>query len=294
MYKKTETILDKICAHKFLEIKKRKEDIPLSELKEAIKKRKTLENNFFLKNITERTLSKATAEPKGSEVFLSDPSTIAQGPDRKISLIAEIKRSSPSNLGKPFRENFNIEEIVRIYAQGGARAISVIVDEKFFMGSRSYLEEVARLSSLPILYKEFVIDEYQIYEARSLGASAILLMASILDLEKLDQFCKLANSLGLDVLVEVHDKIELEEVLEIKPQIIGVNNRDLKTLEINLENFSNLSKLIPEGIVRVCESGIYTRADVDLVREAGADAILVGTSLMRASDIGQAISELGI
>ncbi len=207
-----------------------------------------------------------------------------------IKFIAEVKKASPS--AGIIREDFNYVNIAIEYEAGGASAISVLTDKEFFMGDIRYLSEIKQLVNVPVLRKDFVIDPYQIYEARAAGADSILLIARILTKEQMDTFLTLAHELEMECLVEVHDKDELEKVVETEAAIIGINNRNLDTLETNLETTFQLESLIPEEKIIVSESGIKTRADILKLEEAGIDAILIGETLMRSKDIFLKTKEL--
>lgn len=207
-----------------------------------------------------------------------------------LSVIAEIKRMSPSE--GLIREDFNPENIARIYQDNGASAISVLTDSEFFGGSDDYPMLVKQTVNLPGLRKEFIVDSYQVLESRVIGADAILLIASVLDTFELADFLQQASEMELNCLVEVHDPQELECALKAGASIIGINNRNLKTFEVSLDTSIDLRSHIPEGIITVSESGIHTHDDMVRLEEAGFDAVLVGTSLMRAEDIGKALRGL--
>jgi indole-3-glycerol phosphate synthase len=207
-----------------------------------------------------------------------------------ISLIAEIKRFSPSR-NMP-REDFNPRQIADEYERNGAAAISVLTDRRFFGGRDEYIKEVREEVKVPILRKEFIIDEYQVNESRALGADAILLIASIMRTEQICAFLALAEKQGLACLVEAHTEDDLEKALTTPAQIIGINNRDLATLEVDLATSFRLRKLIPADIIAVTESGIESRGDVLRLEEAGFDAALVGGSLMGSADIAGKLREL--
>lgn len=207
-----------------------------------------------------------------------------------IKLIAEIKKASPSK--GITRENFDLPQIISVYDKKDVAAISVLTEERFFQGKLDYLKEARKRTSKPLLRKDFVIDDYQVYEARVNGADAILLIAAALERQQLIDLMSLAKELSLDSLVEVHDHKELDTVLFCSAEIIGINNRNLKTLEISLRTTFDLIKDIPEDIIVISESGINTRADVEAAESAGADAILVGTAIMKAGDIASKIDEL--
>ncbi|MEO0293271.1 MAG: indole-3-glycerol phosphate synthase TrpC [candidate division WOR-3 bacterium] len=208
----------------------------------------------------------------------------------KISLIAEIKRMSPSS--GIIMENLDPIAIAREYESSGASAISIITDAKFFWGKDSDIPLVKGGVGLPILRKDFIIDEYQIYESAYLGADAILLIARILELEQLKKFIQLAKDLGLYPLVEIHKKEELQKVFSTEAEIIGINNRDLETFKTSIDNSINLKKFIPEKYITVSESGIKKREDVQILEEAGFNAILVGETLLREREPGEKIKEL--
>ncbi len=208
-----------------------------------------------------------------------------------IALIAEIKKASPSK--GVIRADFDPVSIARAYLAGGAACLSILTDERYFQGHLSYLQTVRDTVSLPILRKDFVIDTAQIYEARIAGADAILLIVSALpDAGVLRQFRETAESVGLDVLVEVHDEAELELAVQSGATLIGVNNRSLHTFKVRLENSEYLLPRLPLGAVGVAESGFFVASDVARVQKAGARAILVGESLMRADDIESATRKL--
>jgi indole-3-glycerol phosphate synthase len=212
----------------------------------------------------------------------------------KVGLIAEVKKASPS--AGVICADFDPVRIAKQYEAAGADCLSVLTDEKFFQGSLEYLRAIRAAVKLPLLRKDFIIDERQILEAIEWGADAILLIVAILSDEQLRRFHDLAIEAGLAVLVEVHDETELRRALAIGAKLMGVNNRDLKTFKVDLGTTGRLAKQFfaqtPEGGLLVAESGIHTRGDVDLVAASGAGAILVGESLMRHADIGAKVREL--
>lgn len=207
-----------------------------------------------------------------------------------VNIIAEIKRRSPSK--GVIRENFDPVKIARNYTANGAAAISVLTEEDFFDGSLDHLRRARDVAPLPLLRKDFIFDEYQIYEAASAGADAILLIAAMLDDERLGALLNDAYSLGLDALVEVHDCEELEKALRHDVRLLGINNRNLRTFETTLDTSLRLAADLPKEITLVSESGIRTRADIDRLRAAGFHAFLIGEELMRAEDEGKALREL--
>ncbi|MGA7256893.1 MAG: indole-3-glycerol phosphate synthase TrpC [Terracidiphilus sp.] len=210
------------------------------------------------------------------------------------ALIAEIKKASPSR--GLIRADFDVEWIARRYEAGGAAALSVLTDEPFFQGSLRNLELASRAVRLPCLRKDFILDEYQIVEARVHRADAILLIAAALKPEEIKRLAAAARALALDLLVEVHSQEELQMVLDTLGEngasAIGVNNRDLRTFEVDIERSLELAESIPAGVLHVAESGISSHADIARLRSAGFDAFLVGESLMREPDPGAALKEL--
>ena len=207
-----------------------------------------------------------------------------------VALIAEVKKASPSR--GVIREDFDPEAIAATYAENGARALSVLTDEAYFQGSNAYLRAARQVSGLPVLRKDFTIDPYQIYEARLIGADAILLIVALMDGGQFGDFIGLGEELGMAVLVEVHSREELSRSLQAGARLIGINNRNLKTFETTLDTTFELVELIPEDITTVSESGIESGEDVRELEAAGIDAVLVGESLMRADDMGAKVREL--
>ncbi|MCX5698837.1 MAG: indole-3-glycerol phosphate synthase TrpC [Candidatus Omnitrophica bacterium] len=209
---------------------------------------------------------------------------------KQISLIAEIKQASPSQ--GIIRQNFNLEEIVRFYQEAGVQAVSVLTEEDFFSGNLAYLNQIKNIITVPILRKDFILESYQVYESRYFGADAILLIADLLTKDKLVQLMQIADSLGLDYLVEVHDEKELKKVLSLKVPIIGINNRSLRTLEIDFKTTEKLFTLIPREKIVVVESGIKNAQDVLFLKILGASSVLIGTAFMEASDIKGKVEEV--
>lgn len=214
-------------------------------------------------------------------------SKIQQG---KPAVIAEIKKASPSK--GVIRENFNPAEIAASYAAHGAACLSVLTDVQFFQGSYDYLRQARAACSLPVLRKDFMIDPYQVAHARAIGADCILLIVAALSPSQLNEMEALAMSLGMDVLVEVHDRDELEVALQMKTRLLGINNRNLRTFEVSLQNTIDMLPLIPAEKLVVTESAILSREDVDLMRSHQVNAFLVGERFMRAEDPGLALKEL--
>lgn len=206
------------------------------------------------------------------------------------AVIAEIKKASPSK--GLIRENFMPAQIAQSYEQGGAACLSVLTDIDFFQGSDQYLQEARNACQLPVLRKDFVIDPYQIYEARLIGADAILLIVACLSDMQLSEFSALARELDLDVLVEVHDEQELQRALKLTTRLIGINNRNLRTFETTLDTTINLLTQIPDDRIVVTESAIHSPEDVALMREHEVNTFLVGESFMRAEQPGEKLAEL--
>ncbi|MFB3915767.1 MAG: indole-3-glycerol phosphate synthase TrpC [Terriglobales bacterium] len=207
-----------------------------------------------------------------------------------IAVIAEIKKASPSR--GVIRSTVHVAHIAQSYERHGAAALSVLTEEQFFLGSLANLVEASAATQLPCLRKDFIVEEYQLIEALAHRADAVLLIASLLEFEELAALHRRARNLGLDVLCEVHDGAELKRALAVPAQIIGVNNRDLRTFEVDLNTAVRLAAQIPPGVLKVAESGIRTGEDISRLRAAGYQAFLVGESLMKANDPGAALGEL--
>jgi indole-3-glycerol phosphate synthase len=245
-------ILDEILKHKREEVERRKRAIPIARLREKIGGYKPVRD--FAKAISGNV----------------------------IGLIAEVKKASPS--AGVFKKDLNPTELARKYESGGAAAISVITDSKFFMGEIGYLDEVRYAVNLPVLRKDFIVDEYQIVEARAHGADAILLIVAALDDSTLKGFIEMASELGMTSLVEVHDEEEVEIALRCDAQVIGINNRDLRTFRVSLETTKRLRPLVPEGKIIVSESGIKSPRDIAELEGIGINAVLIGEALVRSDD----------
>lgn len=207
-----------------------------------------------------------------------------------MRLIAEVKKASPSK--GLIRPNFQPVDIAVEYEAGGAAAISVLTDEPFFQGRLDYMTKIRERVAIPVLRKDFILDEYQVYEARVAGADAVLLIAECLPGDELDHLYKLIVSLGMTALIELYDPIHLDRVLATGTKLLGVNNRDLNTFAVDLEHVIRLRPNIPSDVTVVAESGIFTHDDVKLLRTAGIDAMLVGESLMRQGDVRHAVINL--
>ena len=199
-----------------------------------------------------------------------------------ITFICECKKASPSK--GLIAQDFPYVEIAKEYEAAGAGAVSVLTEPKWFLGSNRYLEEIAGSVSIPCLRKDFTVDEYMIYEAKVLGASAVLLICAITETARLEEYIKVAESLGLSALVEAHDEREIEAALEAGAEIIGVNNRNLKDFTVDIRNSGRLRRLVPKEVLFVAESGIRTVQDIDLLRKAEVNGVLIGESLMTAPD----------
>lgn len=258
-------ILEEIYQHKLVEVRERKKKISLDQICAQIKCSKPSQRNFF------------TALQEKNE-------------NAQIGLICEIKKASPSH--GIIREDFNAAQIAKIYTKSGATCISVLTDEKYFMGSHQYLRDVRAVSDLPILQKDFVVDAYQIYEAKNLGADCILLIAAMLDDKKLAELENTALEMGLSVLVEVHSEEELRRALKLKTKLLGINNRNLKTLKTSLETSLSLVDQVPQDYVIVSESGITDVSDISILQQVGINCFLIGEYLMRQKDIEKAVRSM--
>lgn len=259
------TILDDILAHKRQEVAAQKQRVDMD----------TLVANISASNDTPRGFMKALQ------------ARVAIG---GTAVIAEVKKASPS-MGV-IRASFDPVAIAESYAAAGATCLSVLTDEKYFQGSGHYLRLVRAAVGLPLLRKDFIVDEYQIVEARALGADAILLIVAALSDAELAAFTRLAHDLGLDVLVEVHDEAECARALQLPLRVIGVNNRNLHDFSVSLDTSRRIKTMLPADYLLVSESGIHTRADIEALQADGIHAFLVGGALMRADDPGVALSAL--
>ena len=259
------TILDDILAHKRQEVAAQKQRVDMD----------TLVANISASNDTPRGFMKALQ------------ARVAIG---GTAVIAEVKKASPS-MGV-IRASFDPVAIAESYAAAGATCLSVLTDEKYFQGSGHYLRLVRAAVGLPLLRKDFIVEEYQIVEARALGADAILLIVAALSDAELAAFTRLAHDLGLDVLVEVHDEAECARALQLPLRVIGVNNRNLHDFSVSLDTSRRIKTMLPADYLLVSESGIHTRADIEALQADGIHAFLVGGALMQADDPGVALSAL--
>jgi indole-3-glycerol phosphate synthase len=245
--------------------------------------------------VAARAASLPLAELRGQLAAAPRPRGFARAIEARIqaggaAVIAEIKKASPSK--GVLREDFSPAQIARSYELGGATCLSVLTDVDFFQGADEYLEQAWAACSLPVLRKDFMIDPYQVYESRGLGADCILLIVAALDDARLHELCDLARELEMDVLVEIHDEQELERALRLNSRLVGINNRDLRSFETRLQTTLELKERVPADRILVTESGIHTPGDVSLMRQNGVHAFLVGEAFMRADDPGARLAEL--
>jgi indole-3-glycerol phosphate synthase len=257
-------VLKKILSRKVQEIAERKQNCSLPEMRQR---------------------ARAADEVRGFANAIKEK--IATG---NSAVIAEIKKASPSK--GVMREDFRPADIAISYEKAGAACLSVLTDADFFQGSEEYLQQARAACSLPVIRKDFIIDPYQVYESRAIGADCILLIVAALNDVQLSELSSLAQELNMDVLVEVHDAEELERAMLLKLPLIGINNRNLRTFEVSLQNTLNLLKQIPDNRIVVTESAIHKKEDVALMRENAVNAFLVGEAFMRAEDPGAELSEL--
>ncbi|MBQ1601327.1 MAG: indole-3-glycerol phosphate synthase TrpC [Ruminococcus sp.] len=255
------TILDRLAAYAQERVTAAKQNISIEELKE-----------------------RAVSLPRGDFAFEK-----ALKKD-DIAFICECKKASPSK--GVIAGGFPYLQIAKAYESAGADCISVLTEPKWFLGSDRYLQEIAAAVHIPCLRKDFTVDAYMLYEAKCLGAAAVLLICSILSEEQIKAYIKICDTLGLSALVEAHDEAEVKTALRCGARIIGVNNRNLKDFSVDTDNSRRLRRLIPKDVVFVSESGVKTPEDVQLLREVGADAVLIGETLMRAADKKQKLNEL--
>jgi indole-3-glycerol phosphate synthase len=265
---KVPTVLTRIIDRKFEEIAERSATVSIEDLKAQIEAQKG-----------------TATDPRG--FVASMQRSLAEG---RSAVIAEVKKASPSK--GVLRENFQPAEIALSYQQGGASCLSVLTDVDFFQGSTEYLQQARAACSLPIIRKDFIVDEYQVYEARAMGADCILLIVSALEDAKMAELNDLAVALGMDVLIEVHDAEELQRSLPLGNTLVGINNRNLHTFDVTLQATIELLDQIPEDRIVVTESGILAPEDVALMRQHQVNSFLVGEAFMRADNPGQRLAEL--
>lgn len=270
------TILDQLADYARYRVEQAKERKPLEEIREEA-----------LGASRKGVLSAGTSAPDFPEPFRFEKALAADG---DIHFICECKKASPSKgLIAP---DFPYLEIARQYEEAGASAISVLTEPKWFLGSPEYLREIAEEVTVPCLRKDFTVDPYMIYEAKLLGASAILLICAILDTGTLEEYLKVADSLGLSAIVEAHDEAEVASAVSAGARIIGVNNRNLKDFTVDIHNSIRLRSCAPAGTIFVAESGIRTPEDVEILRQNGVNAVLVGEQLMRAGSPKEELNRL--
>jgi len=263
---------------------------PIPDILKQILQRKAEEISTRCEQVSLRTLSQRAADAPAPRGFLQAIEHRLQ--TNEIAVIAELKKASPSK--GLLRADFNPQELAQGYARQGATCLSVLTDSDFFQGSLQYLSQAHQACDLPILRKDFIIDAYQVYEARAIAADCILLIVAALGDALLQELTGLAHHLEMDVLVEVHDESELERALSLPTPLIGINNRDLRTFATRLETTIDLVKLIPPHPARVVvsESGIYTPNDITRLRQVGVNTFLIGEALMKAEDPGIALAQL--
>lgn len=255
------TILDQLAKYAEFRVEEAKRIVPYDDLK-----------------------ARASALPKGSFEF----EKALKKPD--ISFICECKKASPSK--GIIAEDFPYLKIAQEYEKAGADCISVLTEPKWFLGKGSYLREITDNVATPCIRKDFTVDDYMIYEAKLLGAKAVLLICSILTPEQIKNYIKVCDSLGMSALVEAHDEEEVKTAVECGARIIGVNNRNLKDFSVDTGNSRKLRELVPQDIIFVSESGVKTAEDITLLRESGVDAVLIGETLMKAADKSAKLAEL--
>lgn len=258
----SDKILDTLAECTRKRIEKNKAEIPLEQLKEQALALNTDTGFPF-----ERALSKAG-----------------------MSYICEIKKASPSK--GIIAEDFPYVEIAKEYQSAGASAISVLTETDYFLGSDQYVKEVSKAVNIPIIRKDFTVDEYMLYQAKTMGASAVLLICALLDTETIKKYIKICDSLGLSALVEAHDEQEVKSAIDAGARIIGVNNRNLKNFTVDINNSTRLRKLVPNDIIFVAESGIKTPQDIAALKQANVDAVLIGETFMRSENKKEMLTAL--
>ena len=260
----------------------------MSDILNKILATKAIEVAAAKAKLSIQQVQKLASEQTPARDFLSSiRNKIANG---KAAVIAEIKKASPSK--GVIRANFKPAEIAKSYEAGGAACLSVLTDVEYFQGSAEYLKQAREACDLPVLRKDFMIDTYQVYEARAMGADCILLIAAAIDLVKMQELESLAHSLGMAVLVEVHNGDELDLALQLETPLLGINNRNLRTFDVTLQTTLDLLPRIPAGKIIVTESGIFTADDVALMRKNNVHTFLVGEAFMRQDDPGLELSKV--
>lgn len=232
----------------------------------------------------EMVKEQALAMKKGDFSF---EKVIAEG---DISFICEVKRASPSK--GMIVEHFPYVQIAKDYEEAGASCISVLTEPDYFKGDKKYLKEISENVSVPLIRKDFVIDEYMIYDAKIHGASCVLLICSLLDKETMEKYIEICDNLGMSALVETHDEEEIQKAIEAGARMIGVNNRDLKTFTVDIRNSERLRKLVPDNILFIAESGIKTNADINRLRKANVNGVLIGETFMKAENKKEMLQKL--
>ena len=263
-------ILDTLAASTHKRVEAAKENIPLSTMMDLASQASESEREVPL-TCVQRNVSKES-------VFSFEKALKAPG----MSFICEVKKASPSK--GLIASDFPYVDIAKDYEAAGAAAISVLTEPEYFLGSNEYLKEIRRHVSVPLLRKDFTVDPYQIFEAKVIGASAVLLICALLDTETLRTGIHLCDSLGMSALVEAHDEEEIKSALRAGARIIGVNNRNLKTFSVDFSNSIRLRSLVPDDVLFVAESGVKSADDIRLLHEAGVDGVLIGETLMRSAD----------
>ncbi len=236
------------------------------------------------------TIAEMERQIAGMPACLGFERALSTGKKRPMGLIAEVKKASPSK--GLIREDFEPVSLAAEYERAGADCLSVLTDVQYFQGANDYLTRVREAVNVPLLRKDFTIDPHQIYEARCIGADAILLIAAILTTQQLREYQAIARSIGLDVLIEVHDREELERVLELNPSMVGINNRNLKTFVTDLKTTEELTAHIPAGVTVVSESGISQPGEIDWLKSVGSHAVLIGEHFMRQPVVFDAVHDL--
>jgi len=277
-------ILNKIVEAKIKRLFEQKKNVPIEELIEKLTKKLKINDDC------DDNLKHNVNVERPAGVFASALTSGRLNRDKEgISIIAEVKKASPSK--GILAPDFDYLQIASMYEQLGAAAISVLTEQDYFLGSPDYLREIRESIKIPLLRKDFIIDPYQIYEAKILGADAILLIVKILDDQQLKEYLGIAEQIGLDCLVEVHDEAEAARAMAAGASIIGINNRNLETFEVDLDHSRRIGAMIPDHLIKVSESGIHTGEDILTAQAWGFDAVLVGEAFMKAGSLEQKFAE---